>query len=261
MPARALQKAHALLNQITRTFEQEGILCEPIVLNGEPAEQISLLANARDVDRVIVASSGHRGIARLLFGSLSRDLAASLEVPVCIVGHRALSQKVAQKHQSRILVATSLRASSDLCAGVGVELAMATGSSIALLHVIEQDQMNVGERERATRDAFHELESMLTDEHTAQLHPNFQVRVGSPATEILAVARAVEPSLIVLGSPVDSLIHSMCGSKLVDEIVVEATCPILSVRQLKPSFSWISEDLVRIPQNLAPSEQSGPSSS
>src|SRR5665213_4531477 len=84
LPSPAFCAVQVALNQMAKTFQREGIPCEPIILRGVAVEQISLLVKSRVVDRVIVGTRSARGVERLLTGSVAEELAAALDVPVCI---------------------------------------------------------------------------------------------------------------------------------------------------------------------------------
>lgn len=45
LPSSAVQFVRATLDESVKDFRREGILCEPIVLAGSPAEQVRLLVN------------------------------------------------------------------------------------------------------------------------------------------------------------------------------------------------------------------------
>jgi len=228
LPGPALRAAQAALNQLTCTFEREGILCEPIILKGNPVDQISLLVKDRDVDRVIVASEVHRGIERLLIGSLAEELAGTLDIPVCIVGHRACYQ--GEHTRPKVLVATSFRPGSSLCARFGAELAKASGGSLTLLHVMETRPADPAACRHARRDVFQKLRNSLGEDEAAELKLRLEVRGGYPAAEILEASRSPQHDLIILGSPAESLVIRIMGSSVIHQILGEANCPVLIVK-------------------------------
>ena len=89
LPGPSLRTAQAMLDEIVRQFQCEGVLCEPIVLKGLPEEQIPALIRSRHVDRVLVATRNPRGVERLLERSVAEELMAILDVPVCVIGRQA----------------------------------------------------------------------------------------------------------------------------------------------------------------------------
>lgn len=234
LPGPAVRSAQAVLDQLTRKFEQEGILCEPILLKGDPVEQISLLVEDRDVDRVVVADGVHSGVERLLIGSLAEELAGSLDVPVCIVGHRAFCNAWGGEARPKVLVATSFRPSSALCARFGAEFVKASDGSMTLLHVMETRPTDPAECRRERKKAFQKLRNALEEGEHATLRITFEVRGGEPAAQILETSRTPQHDLIILGSPVESLVTRITGSNVIHQIVTEANCPLMII---KPGLS------------------------
>jgi hypothetical protein len=59
------------LNRIVTQFQEEGILCEPIILEGMPGEQLSAFVEERGVDRVIVGTRSPEAMERFFAGLCS----------------------------------------------------------------------------------------------------------------------------------------------------------------------------------------------
>lgn len=230
LPGPAVRAATAGLQQLAGSIEREGVLCEPILLSGEPAEQISLLTKSSRVDRVVVASGVHPGIERLFFGSLSEELALRLKVPVCIVGHRAFQQRLNGDCRRRYLVATSLRFSSALCIKFAVALAKANHADLTLLHVIESPTGNSAEAEPARQKAIKDLQISLTAEDYPACSSSVELREGDVAAAIIAAASVAQHELIIMGSPADSIVSRILGSSITHQIIAEATCPVMVVK-------------------------------
>lgn len=228
VPSPALELARADLNLLARQFQYEGVLCEPILLEGHPAEQIERLVSSRNVDRVIVAASGHRGVEHLILGSLTEALAGELSVPVCILG-RHVSHRSANP-KPHILAATSLRPSSALCPIFAAGLARANGGSLTLLHVLELPPAGPSAYTEARKRAVIELHDSLSPEETDFCKPEYLVGDGTPAEEILKVARAAQCDAVVMGAPLNSLVCRILGGSVIHEVVSEAACPVFTVK-------------------------------
>lgn len=230
LPGPAVCAATAGLEQLAKSIEREGVLCEPILLKGEAAKQISLLTKSSHVDRVIVAGGVYRGVERLFFGSLSEELALRVKVPVCIVGHRAFQQRLNENCRRRYLVATSLRFSSALCIKFAVALAKANHADLTLLHILDSPTGNPAETECARQEAVKDLQISLAAENYPACSSSIEVRDGDVADAIIAATRVAEPDLIIMGSPVDSIVSRILGSSITHHIIAEASCPIMIVK-------------------------------
>ncbi len=71
-------------------FERVGIRYHTAVSFGEPGEQIVRYAQKEKVDLVMMATHGHTGLARLVFGSVASQVVASGVCPVMLVRPAAL---------------------------------------------------------------------------------------------------------------------------------------------------------------------------
>lgn len=66
-------------------FERVGIRYHTAVRFGDPAEEILRYAEKEDVDLIMMATHGHTGFARLVFGSVASRVVSSGVCPVLLV--------------------------------------------------------------------------------------------------------------------------------------------------------------------------------
>ena len=217
------------LDEIARKFRRAGILCEAIVLTGDPAEQISQLVRLRSVDRVMAATRYASGLARLAKPSVAEELIATLSVPVCIVGRRTCLAPACGKPLGRILLATSLHARSPLVARFASTLAELNHSQFSLLHILESQGLSQQERELLRLSAYRKLWSLIPNEARHSYQPSLMVREGDPASIILEEARSSSQDILVLGSPNPSKLSRFLTNDVVHRVVVESQCPVITI--------------------------------
>jgi nucleotide-binding universal stress UspA family protein len=234
LPSSALRVVQATLDKMVRAFEQEGILCEPVILRGIPTEQIPLLVKSRGVERVLVAARSARGVERLLMGSPAEELAAVLDVPVCIIGQGAHPGPHLGIPPGRILVATSFRPSSSLCVPFACAFAEQHHARLTFLHVIESARLYGGsqyvEAQTATGAARQKLADGIPRPARERCEIDLEVRVGDAATEILNVAGSARYDFIILGSSPDAIVSRILGSSVIHRVVGEPNCPVMAVK-------------------------------
>ena len=215
------------MDQMVRSVEREGILCESVELRGAPAEQISLLVKSRGVDRVIVATRSLHGVERLLMGSVAEELAAILEVPVCIVGRCACSgPPICTTPPRRILVANSSHWGSSLCTSFASAFAETYQADLTLLHVLDSGKIGEAQREEARQ----KLATYIPMQGNEVLQTSVEVREGDPATEILDVGNSLPHDFIILGSPPQSAVSRILASSVIHRVVAEAKCPVITIK-------------------------------
>ena len=197
----SFNRVKSKLDEIVREFLHEGILCEPIILAGRPAEQIALLAKSRRVDRVIAATRYASGVARLVEPSVAEELIATLDIPVCIIGRRAHPGPACGTPLGRILMATALDSLSSTLVSFASTLAELNQSRLTLLHVIETEGMSEQQRELARMVARQKLTSLVPREARHRDEPVLLIRDGDPGTIILDESSSFPQDLVILGTP------------------------------------------------------------
>ena len=238
-----LQSIKSKLDETVREFLHGGILCEPIILGGHPAEQIALLAKSRRVDRVIAGTRYASGIARLVEPSVAEELIATLDIPVCIIGRRAHPGPASGTPLGRILVATALDSLSSTLVSFASTLAELNRSRLTLLHVIETEGMSEQQRELARMVARQKLASLVPREARHKYEPVLLIRDGDPGTIILDESSSFPQDLVILGSPNSSKFERLLTNSVVHRVVIESQCPVITVKFPSPdSDEEISEE-------------------
>jgi nucleotide-binding universal stress UspA family protein len=234
LPSPALRVVQATLDDMVTAFEREGILCEPLILRGIPAEQIALLVKSRGVGRVLVANRNARGVERLLIGSVAEELTAALDIPACIIGQGAHPGPRLEIPPGRILVATSFRPSSSLCVSFACAFAEEHHARLTVLHVLDTAKLCGGsqyvEAQAATGAARQKLADGIPQSARERCEIDLEVRVGDAGTEILEAAGSVHYDFIILGTQPDSIVSRILGSSVIHRVVSEANCPVITVK-------------------------------
>jgi nucleotide-binding universal stress UspA family protein len=75
----------AYLESVRRRFELAGIEAVPVLLTGEPADEIVKLAEDQGVDLIAMSTHGHRFLADLILGSTANKVRHVVRVPVLLV--------------------------------------------------------------------------------------------------------------------------------------------------------------------------------
>jgi nucleotide-binding universal stress UspA family protein len=91
--SRVTEELQGYLLASATPLEVDGILCETAVRFGEAAEEILRYATAEDVDLIIMATHGHTGLGRLVFGSVASRVLGAGVCPVLLVRPEELAHK------------------------------------------------------------------------------------------------------------------------------------------------------------------------
>jgi nucleotide-binding universal stress UspA family protein len=135
-----------------------------------------------------------------------------------------------------ILVPTDFSAASDAALRYAAQMALTFGARLYLLHVPgktgEHFEANfpIGKFESTAGER---LSSFLTKEELERVRPEYVVRVGTPADEIVLYAGVCDADLIIMGTHGRSgVAHALLGS-VAEQVVRVAPCPVLLVRSHK----------------------------
>ncbi len=231
LPNPSLRDVQTRLRGLSKQFQREGVLCEPVVLKGLPREQLPALIKERNIDRVIVGTRSGGAIDRMLLGSVAEDLLHEVDVPVCVLGPHVRPQVRPDQEPSAILFATSFHHGVHQSAKLALELASLYQSRLVLLHVIPTEYASEEEHRQMRTLREEQLSGVLTRESKLWCTPFIAVREGDPAKMILSEANAVRADLIVLGATGATRGARLLGAGVVHQVIAEARVPVITLRQ------------------------------
>lgn len=85
------KQGHQAVNFIKNLGEMEGINVEPVLLEGDPANELIKYAEKGKMDIVIMGTHGNTGFDRLLMGSVAGNVVRHSKVPVMVIRDRCNS--------------------------------------------------------------------------------------------------------------------------------------------------------------------------
>lgn len=83
-----MREDRAYLDRVAGEFEAAGLEAEAVLAGGDPAAEISQLADREQCDLIAMATHGHRFLKDLLFGSVANEVRHLSKVPVLLVRAR-----------------------------------------------------------------------------------------------------------------------------------------------------------------------------
>ncbi len=141
----------------------------------------------------------------------------------------------------RILAPADFDVCSSPTIRYAAELAEKFGAELILLHIVQDLALAMPDAVMPTPvpapaltqliDAAKTgLENLVKAENLGRLNPRLEVRVGSPAGEIVAVANDLKVDLVCIGTHGrGGLAHFLLGS-VAEKVVRQAPCPVLTIR-------------------------------
>ncbi|MGO9337812.1 MAG: universal stress protein [Terracidiphilus sp.] len=261
-PASALDHAARELDAVCVMARQSNILCEALLREGNPAEQIGAAARQFKADRVLLGTRSRSKLGKLLLGSVAEQVLRSVNLPVITVGPEAHLPVDSCAEARVVLLATTLRETSRPSAALACQIAASQGAKLVMLHVLPPPVVRhtavpvpffpplniaapsdffVEEPDRSSQSArfdshvlqeLRELAARTAAESGADVEPH--VIHGNPSIEILAQAVELHASLIVLGARPHFAFENLTRDRTVYRVLAHARCPVLTLREPEP---------------------------
>lgn len=208
------------LERYRRVMEDAGFGVETHVVRGSPHRRINGLAETVHADLTIVGSRGSSPLENRLIGSTARNLARTTVVPLLVnrVERGTDEPEVVRKHLfQRMLYATDFSENAERAFDAFSYLRHATQEA-TLVHVESpKDPAPSGDGDPS--DALSDLAETLEE---WDVETRTVVERGDPASEILAVEEAVDPTTTLLGSRGHSRLRRLLLGSVSEEVVARA---------------------------------------
>ena len=149
----------------------------------------------------------------------------------------------------RILVPTDFSETSDAALRFGIGLCQAFNARLYLLHVPGEAGVNF-EADFPTvtfENALGEhLDTLVSPDEAKRLHPEYALRLGVPADEIVRYAFQRDIDLIVMGTHGRSGFDRLMLGSTTETLLHKAPCPVLTVPAHTPDASSVSAPFTRV---------------
>jgi nucleotide-binding universal stress UspA family protein len=226
-----------MLAEASATMRRDGLTVEQELLRGHVVDTLVTHAERWRADLLIAGSRGRGAIASTLLGSVAIGLTEHAPCPVLVARGTRCATVLFAEDGSPAAAAARTTLEWPIFAGAQVEV-LSVADVPPLLHSGVAPTMRA-EAHRATR----EIEGELRAEHeryaseaasairTSGGKPTSGVRVGDPASEIIAAARASSADLIVMGTRGRSGVQRLLLGSVARKVLHHAECSVLVVRE------------------------------
>ena len=232
-PASAFETAAKTLETSCAQARGEGVTCDGLVREGNPAQQILAAARQFNADRVLLGTRGKSKLTRLVLGSVAEQVLRSVNLPVITVGPEAHRGVDGSTTEQVVLHATTLSEASRPSAALVCQVAALLHAKVVLLHVLPHiDEMErLGLPAGLESAAMQQLSAMAEEMSCSALKVEPRVVHGNPSIEILAEAEQRHAKLIVLGATNRSAFENLTRDRTVYKVMAHARCPVMTLRE------------------------------
>ncbi len=225
--------------QLKRLIRDQPVEWEPLITIGHIADEISRMAEEKDVDLVVSATHGRSGLKRFLLGSVAERLMRTLPCRLLTVHspeHDFITPESKEIRLQRILVGCDFSPDSSLAFQHGLSFAQEFQSELHLVHVVAHDSSKnltnkrIDDRQDLSEELNGKLTGMIPEEALNWCTPKTSILNGEPYVELTRYAELHDIDMIVLGVRGLSLAETLFLGSTTDRIVRKAPCPVLCVR-------------------------------
>lgn len=196
------------------------------------APSILGFAREHDVDLIVMASHGRRGIRRMLLGSVAEEVVRLADVPVMVI--RDTETATAEKGFRRVLVPVDFSNHAENALAVGRELAATWDADLDILHVLERPQYSEMQYPRPIPEA--DLRAYAEDRMEALLGKDggrYTIVSGYAADEIIAEADRQDGTLVVMPSHGLSGLERLLLGSVTERVLRRSDSPVMVLRAIR----------------------------
>lgn len=216
------------------SLERLGLKVAVEALLGTPALMLEQAARNHGVNVIVAGSHGKGLIRSAALGSVSRELLRTTRYPLLLdrldLGAEGEGGSSCRKIFSRILFPTDYSETAEKALDFLGKIALETGCSVTLMHVIEsrdEDQENLRRREE---ECWYLLEAKKRRlERLGSAEVSIDLVHGRASDEILARMRKGAFTSIVMGGKGKGVLTELLLGSTANEVARHATLPVLFV--------------------------------
>jgi nucleotide-binding universal stress UspA family protein len=231
--------------QLNQLVGKQPLDVEQVVVVGHPVNEITRLAEDKQIDLAVAATHGRSGLKRVILGSVTERLIQTLPCPLMSIRSPEKGLDVPSDQELRmnkILVGCDFSADSLLAFQYALSLAQEFESELHLVHVIEPPvykqlfKKDIKPSEDL-RDSIREplddmLNKMIPEDARHWCRHKTALLAGQPHEELTQYALVNDMDLIVLGIRGHRLVETLLVGSTTDRVIRQSECPVLSVRPM-----------------------------
>ena len=228
--------ARTYLADVADELRADDIPVQEFVAGGEAATEIGRLAQAQQVQLVVMVTRGRSGLERTVLGSVAERLVTRGSLPVVLFrpGAHPLGRL------RTLLVPLDGSPGAAIALGVAVALARASGAHLELAEVVEpipryayvDNYVDPAWDEEARQAAEVYLQSLAARLRRAGVQAEGHAILGPKVAEqIITEADRAEADLVVMSTHAHRGVTRALLGSVADAVVRTGTCPVLLIHQ------------------------------
>jgi len=225
-----LRKGQEELHRFVKNHANNEIRPEPVVDEGIAADSILALAEAQEVDLIVMGTHGRRGFDRLMVGSVTERVLRKASCPVLAVhkpSHDFLSSRGQDPaHLNRILFCTDFSENSRRALSYALSLTAEYNAELTLLHVLK-DIPGASVIDEAI--AIEQLDNLIPPEKPKAGRIRSMVRRGSAYEQINQLALEAQTNVVIMAVRGRGALNAAVFGSTTYRVIQLGPCPVLAV--------------------------------
>ena len=203
----------------------------PALLEGDPEDVIPDLADRHEPSMIVLGTHGGGRLERDIIGSVAEKILRSTRWPALTVGPHVQPLSPQTFPFKRMLFATDFTEAAAKAAIYAVTFAEVFGAKIDVLNVIEEDAIEHPDRLADLQARFFSTLDGLVPQHAREFcAPRTFVAVGGAHEKIIEHIGERSIDVLVLGIRKSSHLSMEMRTSGAFRIIVDAACPVLTIR-------------------------------
>ena len=216
------------------------LVIEPVLLRGRAASLIVEAAREMPADLIVIGHRGHSRWEAALLGSVSAEVVDHAPCAVLVArDDRIGSVVLADDGSAHARAAETIVAGCPLFVGLPITVvgvvdeALSSVANASLIDpaMLDAYSLDPAAERQVVEDACAAAAGRLRD---AGLDAGHEVRVGDPAHEIIAVARARQAGMIIVGTRGQTGLRRLLLGSVARNVLLHAPCSVMVARSAVP---------------------------
>jgi nucleotide-binding universal stress UspA family protein len=210
------------LDHLRLAAANQGVSCTILFRKGSVLDTIQDLLHSQAIDLLALATHGGRGVHGAFLGSNAERLIRAVTIPVLTVGCARNQPDWDEKGARHILFAGDFTPETLCGLSLALGIQQTTGARLSVVQTVRPG--TCAEAVRAIRERIESVVPLGTTIYTP---------AGPVGRTVCELARELKVGLVSLGVHRTSFARELFGTGLL-EILLNAPCPVLSVRHCNP---------------------------
>lgn len=200
-----------------------------------PPDEILSYVDDHDIDLVVMSTHGHRGVDRMLFGSVTAEVVRTASCPVLTV--RQDAETTPDQAIRRVLVPVDFSDASKAAVHHAKEIALTYGAEIDLLHAVQEPlypaTYGIDATPFPTEEVVERVEAQLADmvrEEIGYEHAMIKAVVGHPSGSIVDYVEDNAIDLVVIATHGRTGTRRMVLGSVTERVLRQVSTPVFVVK-------------------------------